>query len=232
MSVVGRVAALRRFPVKSMAGEKLDAAEVGWTGFAGDRQYAFVRTRDTSHFPWFTGRQLPELVLYGARYVGDRVEVTTPDGSVRDVADPALCRALEAAAGQELRLMRLARGCYDAMPVSVLTTALLRQVGEAHGPAPGRALDALRFRANILLEAADGADERDWASTDLLVGEVRLRATYPTGRCAMVNIDPATAARDPSLLRTVARDFGGTAGLYAAVAAPGRVAVGDEVRLA
>ena len=226
MTVLGRVVALRRFPVKSMAGELLDAAEVGWTGLAGDRQYAFVRAGDTSHFPWFTGRQWPGLLLCRAQYRGDRVAVATPDGQVRDVTDPALQRSIEDAGRHALRLMRLSRGCYDAMPVSVLTTSLLRTLGEAHGAAP----DALRFRANILVEAADGTDERGWTG-ELAVGGVRLRTTYPTGRCAMITIDPGSAARDPSLLRTVAQRFGGTTGLYAAVAAPGRVAVGDEVRL-
>ena len=228
MTRVGRVVAIRRFPVKSMAGEELDEAEVGWTGLGGDRQYAFVRAGNHSHFPWFTGRQWPGLVLCRAAYDGDRVAVTGPDDARRDVTDPALLAALEAAGGHKLTLMRLARGCYDAMPVSVITTSLLRTVAAAHGAAP----DALRFRANLLVEAADGADEREWAGRDLAVGGVRLRATYPTGRCAMIAVDPATAERDPSLLRTVAQKFDGTCGLYAAVAAPGRVGVGDAVSLA
>ena len=228
MTVLGRVAALRRFPVKSMAGEELGAAEIGWTGVAGDREYAFVRTSDTGSFPWFTGRQLPEMVLHRARRAGSRVAVTRPEGDERDAADPALRAALEDAGGQPLHLLRLSRGCYDAMPVSVLTTATLRAVGAAHGRPP----EALRFRANILVEAAAGVDDHALLGRDLLVGAVRLRADWPIPRCAMINIDPGSAARDPSLLRTVAQSFGGTAGLYAAVASPGRVEVGDEVRLA
>ena len=43
MTVVGHVAALWRYPVKSMAGEKLDAVEVSWHGLAGDRRWAFIR---------------------------------------------------------------------------------------------------------------------------------------------------------------------------------------------
>jgi hypothetical protein len=56
--VVGRVAGLWRFPVKSMAGEQLDEAELGWHGLAGDRRWAFVRG-DTprSGFPWLTIRR-------------------------------------------------------------------------------------------------------------------------------------------------------------------------------
>ncbi len=40
---VGRVAQLWRFPVKAMAGERLDEAELSWHGVAGDRRWAFVR---------------------------------------------------------------------------------------------------------------------------------------------------------------------------------------------
>ena len=43
MTVIGRVAALWRYPVKSMAAEELDGAEVSWHGFAGDRRWAFIR---------------------------------------------------------------------------------------------------------------------------------------------------------------------------------------------
>ena len=227
-TVVGRVAEIRRFPVKSMAGELLEVAEIGWTGLHGDRQYAFVRAGDGSHFPWFTGRQWPGLLLHRARYAGNRVEVRTPHGQVHDVTDPALRAALEHASGHALAPMRLSRGCYDAMPVSLLSTSLLRTLGAAHGHVP----EPLRFRANILIEAADGTDERAWTGRTLTLGSLRLCATYPTGRCAMINIDPGAAIRDPPMLRTVAQHFGGTAGLYAAVAAPGKVAVGDEVRVA
>ena len=55
MTVVGRVVALRRYPVKSMAAEELDGAEVSWHGLAGDRRWAFVRDGQVrSGFPWLT----------------------------------------------------------------------------------------------------------------------------------------------------------------------------------
>jgi MOSC N-terminal beta barrel domain len=57
MTVVGRVAALWRYPVKSMAAEALDDAEVSWHGFAGDRRSAFIRDGQVrSGFPWLTIR--------------------------------------------------------------------------------------------------------------------------------------------------------------------------------
>jgi uncharacterized protein YcbX len=43
MTGVGRVVALWRYPVKSMAAEQLDGVEVSWFGLAGDRRWAFIR---------------------------------------------------------------------------------------------------------------------------------------------------------------------------------------------
>ena len=69
MTVVGRVAALWRYPVKSMAGEELDAAEVSWHGLTGDRRWAFIRAgRVRSGFPWLTIRERPELAHYRLRF--------------------------------------------------------------------------------------------------------------------------------------------------------------------
>ena len=42
---VGHVAALHRYPVKSMRGEALQTSRVWWHGFEGDRRYTFLRSR-------------------------------------------------------------------------------------------------------------------------------------------------------------------------------------------
>src|ERR1700756_892372 len=69
MTVVGRVVALRRYPVKSMAGEELDDAEVSWHGLAGDRRWAFIRDGQVrSGFPWLTIRERPEMARYRPFY--------------------------------------------------------------------------------------------------------------------------------------------------------------------
>jgi len=63
-SVVGVVRAIYRYPVKSMRGESLDESSVEWPGIPGDRSYAFVQSENHSTFPYLTGRELPELLLY------------------------------------------------------------------------------------------------------------------------------------------------------------------------
>ncbi len=238
-AVFGTVAALNRYPVKSMQAEPLEAAELFWTGLHGDRQYAFVKTGNTSAFPWFTGRDLPALVLHRARYADPadprraRVQVLAPDGAAFDLADPALAARLADPAGGPVRLLQTARGAYDAMPVSVLATTAADAIGQAHGAPVG--LD--RFRANVIIQPDHpaGADA-DWLGRTLLFGDgpdaPGLRLDWAIPRCAMVAINAATGAKDPAVLRTVVQRFGNRVGTYCAVHRPGTIRVGDRVRLA
>ena len=60
---IGRVEAIFRYPVKSMAGERLEVANLGWHGLDGDRRLAFRRIDDRSGMPWLTASKLPDLLL-------------------------------------------------------------------------------------------------------------------------------------------------------------------------
>jgi uncharacterized protein YcbX len=61
---IGHVEAIFRYPVKSMGGERLEAAKLGWHGLDGDRRLAFRRIDDRGGFPWLTAGKLPDLVLF------------------------------------------------------------------------------------------------------------------------------------------------------------------------
>src|SRR6185312_2990048 len=61
---LGRISAIFRYPVKSMAGELLDVARLSWHGIEGDRRLAFRRLTDKSGFPWLTASKLPQVLLY------------------------------------------------------------------------------------------------------------------------------------------------------------------------
>jgi MOSC domain-containing protein YiiM len=47
----------------------------------------------------------------------------------------------------------------------------------------------------------------------------------------MTTVDPDTLVRDPEVLRDIGRRFGGRLALNAEVLVPGRIRVGDQVRL-
>src|SRR5438876_11943368 len=61
---IGQIEAIFRYPVKSMAGGRLEAANLGWHGLDGDRRLAFRRARDHSGVPWLTASRLPDLLRF------------------------------------------------------------------------------------------------------------------------------------------------------------------------
>ena len=61
---IGHVEAIFRYPVKSMSGERVDVADMGWHGLDGDRRLAFRRVDDRGGFPWLIASKLPELILF------------------------------------------------------------------------------------------------------------------------------------------------------------------------
>lgn len=233
--IVGHVASLHRYPVKSMAGERLGVAEVDWQGIEGDRQYAFLRKANGTRFPWLTAREVPAMVLHRAVFADpgapktSAVLVETPDGAAVPLHDPLLLAHLEAAAGEPVGLLQVARGIYDSMPISIVTTASHARVEAVHGSA----LDPRRFRMNIVIESE--LDVGDWQGQRLAFGTgeggAMVQMADPVPRCAMITLDPDTAAKDVGILRTVAQRFGNAYGLYATAARPGLIRAGDPVRL-
>ena len=231
MTVVGRVAALWRYPVKSMAGEALDGVEVSWPGLAGDRRWAFIRAGQVrSGFPWLTIREQPELAHYRPRFAEpDRpnaspVLVRTPGGGELDVADPALAAEL----GPGVHVIKQDRGVFDTMPLSLLTTQTVAGLGRL----VGTSLAAQRFRPNLLVDAP-GRDfpEDAWVGRVLRIGGLRMRVDQRDKRCVMVTIDPVTLRRSPAILRSIARERDTRLGVYGSTVEPGPVAVGDPVEL-
>ncbi|MBB5709162.1 MOSC domain-containing protein [Sphingomonas xinjiangensis] len=233
--IVGHVAELHRFPVKSMAGEKLTVAEVDWQGIEGDRQYAFVRTANGTRFPWMTARQVPAMLLHKAHFAepgrpkASAVLVETPDGAVLSLHDPQLRAHLETAAREPAHLIQVARGVYDSMPISLQTTGNHARVETVHGCT----VDPRRFRANVILDS--DLDASEWQGLRLAFGDrddgAVVHCADPIARCMLVTIDPDTAAKEPKILRTLVQRFGNAYGLYAAPARPGLIRLGDAARV-
>jgi MOSC domain-containing protein len=228
VTVVGRVVALYRYPVKSMAREELDHVEVSWQGLAGDRRWAFVRDGQTrSGFPWLTIRERAELAHYRPRFTDpERLDasttlVGTPGGEELDVADPALATELGA------RVIRQHRGVFDTMPLSLLSTQTLAGLGRL----VGTELAAARFRPNLLVDAGGDFPEEAWVGRVLRIGGLRMRVDQRDKRCVVVTVDPVTLRRDPAILRAIARERDTRVGVYGSTVQPGRVAVGDAVVL-
>ena len=230
---VGRVAALWRYPVKSMAGEPLEEAEVSWHGVAGDRRWAFIRGDvPRSGFPWLTLRENSRMIDYRpsfadpARPDQSQTIVRTPAGDELDVVDPTLAAEL----GDGLRALKQDRGVFDSAPLSVISRETIAAIGDR----VGAELDPRRFRPNILVETDQGLPfaEDAWLGATVIAGGVGLRVDRRDERCVIVNLDPVTGERDPAVLKTIGRERQACLGVYGAPVRPGRVRVGDPVFLA
>ena len=229
---IGRISELFRYPVKSMAGESVAEAQLGWHGVEGDRRFALHRKGDTGGFPWLTAGRMPELLLYrpfGGN--GEPTHIRTPSGDEYELYDPALAAEISAKFGSEVELMRLKHGIFDEGQVSAIARATIGHI-EAESGVP---LDVRRFRPNIFIETVSGMafGENDWEGGTLTFedSEAAVAVTMRDLRCAMINFDPDTAERSPQVLKTVGRLNRADAGVYGTVTRAGMLRVGQTVWL-
>ena len=208
------VAELWRYPVKSLAGEPLDAAEISADGIPGDRMVQVYDAKGRI----VTSRTTPRLL--GLKGTLSPMGETLVNG--HPWTAPEVAAAIEAAAGPGARLVRHdGPDRFDVLPLLVATDGAVNALG----------LDRRRFRPNILVAGVDGLAERDWPGRRARVGEAIIGFKKLRGRCVMTTYDPDTLEQDPTVLRRIVREMGGRLALDTYVVRGGRVAVGDPVEL-
>ena len=232
MSALGSIAHIARYPVKSMRGESVQSADVGFQGLRGDRPFGFVKEGLNSPFPWLTGRDCPDLLRYQPAWDGDgrwpRLLVTTPEGAVWPVDSDELRKDIEGRAAQAVRLHSDYRGTHDVAYVSLITMNTVRALAEAAGVEA----DHRRFRMSLVLEADLPAfAEKEWVGGTIDIGGVRLAVTEQDRRCNMITLHPETGESAPAVLKQAGELNGAFAGVYASVLVAGGVEVGDTARL-
>ena len=259
MSVIGTIDSLWRYPVKSMKGEELDELFAGYAGVYGDRLFAFCSSGAPPGFPYFTGRDQRQMIRYRACFRAGAqaarpinlleaeengawplpaaaaemgLDVESPDGKVFAIDDPALIENLRAGINHlhEIRLIRSDRSLTDCAPVSFFSLQTARQLAEESGTS----IDKRQFRANVYLDlpGLPAFAEDDFVGRSLRLGsKVVASIVKRDGRCMMITLDPETAEKSPQVLKAVAQNHDGKAGLYGAVLIEGLVRKGDPVEL-
>jgi uncharacterized protein YcbX len=208
-----RVSELWRYPVKSLAGERLARAVVTSGGIVGDR---VVHVRAGRRV--VTARTRPQLLALSSR-LGDDGEPLI-DGRRWTAAESA--SAIRHAAGPEARLVRHdGPERFDVLPLLVATDGAIAALG----------VDGRRLRPNIVLAGVDGLAERGWPGRRLRIGEVVIAFEKLRGRCVMTTFDPDTQAQDLGVLQRIVDDFGGRMALDSAVLSGGTIATGDAAEL-
>jgi uncharacterized protein YcbX len=110
--------------------------------------------------------------------------------------------------------------------VSIINLASLQAIEDV----VGQPVHPLRFRANLYLRGWPAWHEFDLPGRMLAIGEARLKVVKRITRCAAINVDPDTAARDLNILHTLMRRFGHSdCGIYAEVVTGGTLATGDGI---
>ncbi|MFR9806711.1 MOSC domain-containing protein [Pseudonocardia sp. RS010] len=228
---IGTIAALYRYPVKSMLGEPVEEIAVGPLGVAGDRRFALLDEETgrvaTAKHP----RRWRQLLQCRSTTAPDGVRVTLPDG--REVDASAADEELSALLGRRVRMAdeRPAGAEVERPdPVDVLAEGVEAEVDYAlleiaqgtpggafvdHSPvhlittatldAIGvGAAEALRYRPNVVVRTPEGSPpfaENDWPGREITLGAVRLRATLPTPRCSVPTLEHGALGRAPDAVR-------------------------------
>jgi uncharacterized protein YcbX len=202
-----------RYPVKSMAGERVPEAEVGELGIAGDRTV---------------------LVHVGGRVVTSRthhrllgLKGTLDSNGVPQISGHSW-NSLEAlelvkqAAGPDAELVHYeGNERFDVLPLLVATDGAINHMG----------FDGRRLRPNIVIGGVEGLMEREWPGRRLQIGGVLIHAAQLRGRCVMTTFDPDTLQQDRNVLRRIVSELDGKMALDCAVVEGGLIREGDPVFL-
>lgn len=207
---LGTLAAIHRYPVKSLRGESLDQVAVLQQGVEGDRTRSMiVRGGHARTGKPYRGKENDELHLS-----------SDPQRGVE--------RARERGVEVELQTNEEEPFTDDA-PVSIVVDTWLRGLSKY----VGYDVEYERFRPNFFVHARDGFSLTEEAMTgrELALGEVLLRVRYPIERCVVTTYDPSGGQSDPEVLSYVVRERSAWMGIYCDVLRAGIVRIGDSFSL-
>jgi uncharacterized protein YcbX len=212
--VAVKITEIWRYPVKTMAGEKLQQVSVGPLGIEGDRvvhvEDARGRVITSRSHPRFLGHK-GSLDPRGAIMVdGRRWDSSEVAAKVVDIAGPGA------------KLVRYdGAERFDVLPLLVATDGAIAAFGHDHR----------RLRPNIVIGGVEGLAEGEWPGACLRSGKVLIGVQDLRLRCVMTSYDPDTLVQDKEITRGIYRRFNGKLALNCFVIEGGEIAVGDEVQL-
>jgi uncharacterized protein len=205
---------LWRYPVKSMAGERMQAARLTPLGVEGDR-IVQVQNREGRTV---TARTYPDLLGFQAKLAANGEPLV--DGL--PWSDPGILDAVRKIVGPGARLVHdESPDRFDILPLLVATDGAIAAFGR----------DGRRLRPNIVIGGVAGLEERQWQGGRILIGGAVIGVHDLRGRCIMTTFEPDTLAHDPGVLRDIVKRFGGRLALNCEVIEGGEIRVNSEVEV-
>src|SRR4051812_22179322 len=228
MTKSARVAVLRRFPVKSLLGERRDHLDLDARGCVGDRAWS-VRTAEGKIGSGKNTRRfaaVPGLLELRARELDGAILVEFPDGTETPIDSNEIAERLSTHLGRPVTVAKETDvSHFDDGPVSLAGTASIEALAEARG----EPVDPTRFRSNVLLATHAPFEEETWVGRTVRIGTAVLRVEFPSPRCVMVDMATADLPDQHGNLLALGRVNGANLGVIATVQQPGRITVGDAV---
>lgn len=204
---------LWRYPVKSMAGEALERADLREDGIAGDRLVVVHGPKGV-----VTSRTRPQLLALHGTLRADGEPLVEHVPAISD----HVASLVKLAAGPEAQLALLPTPeRFDVLPLLVATDGAIKAFGR----------DGRRLRPNIVLGGVEGLAERDWEGRRLRIGDALIALHSLRARCVMTTFHPDTLVQDVDVLKDINERFGGKIALNCAVLEPGTIALGDAAEL-
>lgn len=220
---------IRRHPVKSMGGERIDHIEVDQRGLEGDRKYAvvdgdgrFAAGKDSRRF-----RRRDAVFEYAAATLSDGTVRVSRGDDAWTAGEPTLDLELSNRFADPVRVLpERGEPHFDAGSVSMVGTATLEWCARELGVDA----DPRRLRVNLLLETAEPFEEETWVGRAVAVGPVRLAVVERVERCRTIDLAQNGVRSTTRWLKALGGSRELCVAVYADVVAPGPVAVGDVVR--
>ena len=242
--------ALWQFPMKGVGGSTIDHLHLAVDQpLAGDRRYALSAGSATAAHAgdnqWLQKAHFLQLMTteslaaLSCRQNGDTVIIEQAgrpvfDGNLAESDARARCQSVIASLLQlpdasPLRIHVIDNGAYtdqSAPLISIGGSASLAAFAAATNTKP----DARRFRLNMILATDTAFIENQWCGARLRIGDSVIEIVDHVGRCAAINVDPATAARESDYLATMRHSFGhSNLGVFGRVIKKGDICTGDSV---
>ena len=248
------IESLWRYPVKGMSGEQIDATLLTpGQPIAGDRRYAISiggdKVASSPAGTWFKKAHFLQLMSHGALAAlscvvkDDHLHIAKGNTQLlqADLGDEDGVAAVEAFFSSYIdehmpghlhgmpKVVRLDTQAFTDTDAPWITLGGSASI-EAYATATNTYPDARRFRLNMMVKTDDAFSETSLIGKDIMIGAAQLRIVAPVGRCAAIDVDPATAKRGKDTLPIMREKFGHTdLGVFAEIISPGTIRTDDSI---